>query len=463
MRDSRFARLRAADVINLAAEVPGVPMHMTAVATLDGDTLVDADGHLRMGAIRRTIEHGLAAAPRLRQVLHSPGVLAGPPLWIDRDGFDIRLHVREAALPAPGDEQALLDLAARLMVEPFDRSRPLWRMWFVTGLPDGRVGLVVVLHHVVADGLAGIGLVLALLDRPLCPDTDQPRSPDAEHPRIGAHPSWWALARDHAGTTLGGGRRVVTALRPGTLAGVRGVVRTLTTRSTGPRPASLNRPVGPRRHVGVVRLDLADAKRVAHAHGGTVNDLILGLAAGGLRALLGERGEPVDRLVVRASVAVSLRSAGAPTDAGNQTGAFLVDLPVGAHAAAERLRQVSVRTSAAKAAQPSEGATTFFAALSRVGVARWFSVRQHVVNLVESDLIGPSAPMGLLGAPVRELVPIGSLAGNVPVSVLALSYAGRLVVAVQTDTDAVPDADVLLDAVRRDWDALRRSGAPGAA
>ncbi|GAA0223003.1 hypothetical protein GCM10009539_05270 [Cryptosporangium japonicum] len=134
--------MRAADVINLAAEAPGVPMHMTVVAVLDGAPLCDPAGRFRLDAIRRTVSAGVGSVPRLRQVLHEPGPFAGRPLWVDAASFDVSKHVGRIVVPAPAGEDALLELAALVMVRPLDRRRPLWRMVFVTGLAEQRIGLI---------------------------------------------------------------------------------------------------------------------------------------------------------------------------------------------------------------------------------------------------------------------------------------------------------------------------------
>src|SRR6266487_1759682 len=131
---------------------------------LDGGSLVDASGQLRRSAIWKAIEQRLDLAPRLRQVLVRPRFGLGPPAWADHAGFDIRQHVRARAVPAPGDEAALLDLCSELNEQPLNRARPLWEMWLLTGLPDRKVGLLIRLHHVVADGLAAIAMIGALLD-----------------------------------------------------------------------------------------------------------------------------------------------------------------------------------------------------------------------------------------------------------------------------------------------------------
>ena len=184
-----FARLSASDLINLAAELPTAPMHMGAVAILDGAPLCDEDGRLRLAGLRAQLDRRLAVVPRLRQVVHPTGPLGGRPVWTDDPAFRIERHVDAVALPAhDGDpEESVLRLAARLLVTPLDRAYPLWRMWFVTGLPQGRVGLVVAIHHVLADGSATVRMLGALLSEAAAVPPDAPEPP----------PTWPALVRDN--------------------------------------------------------------------------------------------------------------------------------------------------------------------------------------------------------------------------------------------------------------------------
>jgi len=225
---------------------------------------------------------------------------------------------------------------------------------------------------------------------------------------------------------------------------------------------SLNHPVGAHRRLAALTLDLAEVKEAAHRHQGKVNDVVLALAAGGIRDLLAARSEPVDGVRPHASVAVSLRGSDVSLrgsdvslldnsvgDVGNRTGAIAVGLPLDADPH-RRLRRIARESAEAKAHQPVTASNALLVWLARLGLLRWFSRRQHMINIVESNLAGPRETMHLLGAPVTGIVPIGTLAGNISLGFLALSYAGRLTIAVQADADRYPDLPLLLAAMRRD-------------
>ena len=209
------------------------------------------------------------------------------------------------------------------MARPLDRARPLWRMWFLTGLPDRRIGVLVVLHHALADGMAAMRMVRSLLEPPM---TDE--GPLVSVVEVASVPPLWGeLARDNLRSKLAS---TVRLTRPDTWRRITEIVRSFWQTGSLARHAtrsSLNAPVGPRRRLTTVWLELAAAKRVAHVRGCGVNDVVLTLVAGGVRALLDGRGEPVARLRPRVGIAVALFSPGRRREAGNDIGSLLVPLP----------------------------------------------------------------------------------------------------------------------------------------
>jgi diacylglycerol O-acyltransferase len=200
-------------------------------------------------------------------------------------------------------------------------------------------------------------------------------------------------------------------------------------------------------------MDLAAAKAVAHTQGGKVNDVVLTLAAGGIRGLLQGRSERVDGVRMHVSVAVSLRPAKAKDDIGNRSGGIALRVPLGADPH-KRLRAIARESTEAKADQQPTVGNSLLVWLARIGVLRYFSRHQRTINFVESNVAGPPARISLLGAPVQDIVPIGTLVGNFTIGFLALSYAGRLTVAVQADADRYPDLPVLIAAMERDCSRL---------
>lgn len=156
------------------------PQDIGALVILDGRDLFDADGRLRIEDARAAVAARLHLLPRFRQLLYIPPRSQGGPLWVDAPTFDLAQHVQVLPVPAPGGEAELLRVAERLVLSRLDRSWPLWRMWFLTGLPEGRVGWFVKVHHSAADGIAGVATFATFLDT----------SPDV----VSASPRPWAPA-----------------------------------------------------------------------------------------------------------------------------------------------------------------------------------------------------------------------------------------------------------------------------
>ena len=443
-----WQRLTVTDLINLYVETSAAPTRVGAVAVLNGRALLDSAGRLRLGAVRDMIDRRLDRVPRLRQVIHRAGPLSGRPVWVDDATFRVDRHVHELDLPA-GD--TLLDLATRLLARPLDRRHPLWRVWFVTDLPGDQVALVFGMHHVVADGIAAIGLISALMD-----SGDQagpePRRPWTARPG----PTRGALVRDSLRATLASVRRLryLPAALPGQ---VRMMLRT-----RGAPRTSLNQLVGARRRLAEVTVDLEAAREVAHRHQAKINDVVLALAAGGIRALLRSRSEPTDGVRLHVNVAVSLRPTTARADVGNRSGGIAVRVPLDPDPH-RRLREIARDSAQAKRHQLPTAANSLLVWLARVGLLRYVSRHQRMVNVVESNVAGPAGTITLLGAPVIDIIPIGTLVGNLSLGFLALSYAGRLTIAVQADADQYPDLPVLIDAMHRDYAALRAAGPRGTA
>lgn len=143
------------------------PQEIGALSILDASSLLDPGGRFRIEAVREVIASRLHVVPRFRQLLYVPRRGLGGPLWVDAPAFDLGDHVRVVPLPAPGDEAALLLATEQLRRRRLDRSRPLWEMSFLPGLPENRVGMFVKMHHAIADGIAGVATLGALLDAAL--------------------------------------------------------------------------------------------------------------------------------------------------------------------------------------------------------------------------------------------------------------------------------------------------------
>lgn len=347
-----LGRLTPLDVSNLRIERHGLPMNVAALAILEPKALLDASGELALGAIRLGIEQRLSLAPRLRQRLYWPGVGFGAPVWVDDARFDIERHVRTRTVPAPPSEEALLATCVELNDRAFDQAHPPWEIWFLTEALDGQVSMLIRFHHVLADGPSALVLLGALFDSAL--EASAPQGPGwAARPLPTRSELLMYELRTRIAAVRAGLDRIAHP-RPALIRG-RTLLRQgveLAREGRAPR-TSFNRPVGKQHRAMLVRADLERAKEVAHAHRATVNDVVLSVMAGGARALLAGRGELRRELVLKVSVAASVRTPTSASQAGNLVGVLIVPLPLGEEDPIRRLEQIASATAEPNASLPT--------------------------------------------------------------------------------------------------------------
>lgn len=319
--------------------------------------------------------------------------------------------------------------------------RPLWRLTAITGSEDTPVALVVVFHHVLADGIGGLAVLARLVDGaataaatgfPRPAPTRRALAADAVHTRLEV------LSR--LGEVVPTLRRAATELKPS---------------AAGRAPVTtLNGPTGGRRQLAVTRADLAGLRHTARAHGATINDVVLTAITGGVAALLDRRGQPVDDLVV--SVPVSARSSAIASDLGNRVGVMPVRLPITGNRI-RRLEKIAIITRAHKGTQRGASAAVLapiVRLLASMRLWHWFVDHQQLVNVFETNLRGPDQELRFGGVRITEVIPITTIAGNVALSFAAISYAGTMVVTIMADPDRLPDLNELTAALQHELDQL---------
>src|SRR3954467_886246 len=315
-------------------------MHVGAVVIFEGPPVPHDD-------FVKGLESRLHLVPRYRQKLAFPRFEMGRPIWIDDPNFNVEYHVRHTALPAPGSEEQLRQLAGRIFSQRLDRSKPLWEIWLVQGLPGGRGALVSKPPHALVEGVSGVDIStvrFALSPTPADSGdpgdgwTPEPEPSQAELVTEGikgllrtpVELAGRALgAVQHPGHTLDQAREAVEGVAEVAWAGV------------NPAPdVPLNTPIGPHRRVWWVRSRLEDFKEIKDALGGTVNDVVLTIVSGALGRWLRSRGVRTEGLELRALVPVSIRSEDEKGALGNRIAAMRGPLPVYARDPVERLRIV---------------------------------------------------------------------------------------------------------------------------
>ena len=467
-------RLSLLDASFLYLEEPTTAMHVGSMAVF----APPAEGfdYDRLVAL---VSARIAYVPRYRQrVRVVPGRLANP-VWVDDEDFDVTYHVRRSALPRPGSQEQLLELVARVQSRPLDRSRPLWEVYLVEGLADGRFAIVTKSHQALVDGVNAVDISQVILD-------DSPDTPDVPTDtwKPSKEPSDLELVAGALADVVRSPGDVVDSVRGGlvdvraTAGRVLGQLGHLasTAARTAARPAPtspLNADIGEQRRYAVAATSLEDhrAVRARHSRRGselTVNDVVLATVAGALRTWLLTRGEPVGpATTVRALVPVSVRDPddmmltsddltarrGGPGSAhrtGNQVAAFVVDLPVGEPNPAVRLHQIaySMRSHAeagrAVGAQALVGIAGFAPpTLHSLGARVASAVSRRLFNIVVTNVPGPQHPLYAGGARMLESYPVMPLAKGQAVSIGLTSYDGGVYYGVNADRDAMPDVDVL--------------------
>ncbi|GAA3813791.1 wax ester/triacylglycerol synthase domain-containing protein [Cellulomonas soli] len=405
-------RVGAGDLVEWLTDVGPAPKQVGALLVLGGSDIDVMD-------VERVLVERFGKLRRFGQRLEQSG--RGRPRWVDAGAQSVAGQVSRLTCPAPGDQEALLAVATAALTRPLDRSGPLWRAEVVDGLAGGGVAVVLVLHHVLADGLGGLAVLSRLVD-----DSSEPVP---------------------AGGVVGapGAPRGSGAPRPVVLPADASAVRVR--RRVGAPRTSLNVPTGPRRVTVVVEADLATTKAAGRTRGATVNDVLLVVVAGAAGRLLRARGEDVDALVV--SVAVATRAPDAAHGLGNHVGVMPVRVPLHG-SAGDRLAAVTRQTRRHKG-HARRTSTALVRPLFRLAVATGTYQRvienQRLVNIFLTNMIGPTSPITFAGASVERLVPIVVGAGNVPTAFAALSYAGTLTVSVDVDPDAVPEVEALTAAL----------------
>ena len=433
-------RVSPDDLMMLACDVGPVPLQVGAVLVLDGGPGFD------IAAAQAVLAERIAAIPRLRQRIARVPIGCGRPVWVDDPAFDIAAHLHSVPCPAPGDEAALLELAATVATRPLPWSAPPWSATFVGGLTGSRTAMIVVFHHVLADGIGGLAVLASLVDGA---PSHQP------WPAARRAPSLSELALD----AIRSRRRAIArafaspAVVPGRL---RPAIAELNVAAAVPaRRTTLTGPAGRNRRITVTRTDLRRVKDVAHANGATVNDVVLTAVTRSLHAFLARRGERLDDVVV--SVIVSGRAATAPDQLGNRVGTMPVRLPACGDWG-DQLAEVAAITKAHKTDHRGASAALLapaFRTLAALGVVRWFLNRQWFVQVFVTNLRGPAERLSFAGAAVTDIYPITLIAGNVTLSFGVMSYAGTLMVVIMADPDRHRDLDALTDLLQRELDGLR--------
>ncbi len=446
-------RLSLLDAEFLNVEDGIMHMHIAGVSVFEGPSPAVDD-------LRRLLEAKLHLLPRYRQRVRFVPLELGRPVWVDDPHFRVEDHVRQTALPSPGDA-GLCRLMGRMMSQPLDRGRPLWELWMVDNLPGGRWAAITKIHHCMVDGISGVELLSVLLDaqRDVPLPAPQPWRPAPEPAAAGLVLDAWAgLAGDLARRA----RRAPAVWRDprgglrGALGAGTGLIEFARHLGTTP-PLSIEGAIGPGRSWAHASAPISDISAIRRAFGGTLNDVVLAAVTGGYRELLRSRRDAPDQAVVRSLVPVSTRAADARGMLGNQVSAFLLELPVHLADPLERLGAVRDRMAGLKSSHMAESGElldTFgdlappmvVGTVTRLGTRLMHRLPQRSVNTVTTNVPGPHQPLYCLGREMLEYYPFVPLSHGVRVGTAMLSYNGQVAFGVTGDEETVPEVSILAEA-----------------
>ncbi len=451
---SELSRLSSTDASFLVQEREGSHMHIGGITIFEGPTP-------DLEQFKRHIESRLHLVPRYRQRLVWPRFQAGRPFWADDPDFNLNYHLRDTALPMPGNDDQLERLCARIFSQRLDRHKPLWEMWLVDGLSDGRFAMILKSHHSMIDGIAGVDVGTVLLG--VSPDEtiDEPRPwrprplpTQAELLEIGA--------REIAGAPIKAAQTLVDlakgkeSARESASEFLGGVTKAIgETLDAAPR-SPLNTRIGQHRRYKFVRNSLDEFKEIKTLLDTTLNDVVLAITSDALGRWLRSRHYPTDGLKLRALVPVSTRPKArrgeTAASAGNDLLAMRGYLPVEEMDALKRLNTIKRSMDGLKKNNQAVAADALtavqnFAPPNVLAQASRINFSTRLFNLLVTNVPGPQIPLYLMGRQMLDAFPIPFLAENHGLAVAVMSYNGRINFGILADYDAVPDVQVIADSL----------------
>lgn len=456
-------QLSGSDAIFLAMETSTTHAHVGGVVVLTPSSERFGFDHFV-----ETIESRIHQVPRFTKKLREVPLGLERPYFVDTD-FEISNHVRRIAVPSPGGLRELADLVGTLYPVKLDRRLPLWEMWWIEGLENGRVAMFSKTHHALIDGMSGVGLAELLCD--LEPDPEQPvakpvgrkkrRAPEPTDAELYFRGLWHSF-----GTPLRVARYVTQAVKRG--AAVIPYAREGKLATTGPK-LSFNADIGARRAVGWSTVSLSDLRAIKKHFDVKVNDVVLELCGSAVRRYLAANDElPEESLVV--SVPVSTRTEG-DKQFGNQVGSMMVSWATDLEDPVERLRQIHENTKQAKEMSEAMRAREIQAMGDTVSpavlnlayrmIAATAAIIPAAANAVVSNVPGAPIPLYMAGGRMEATYPVSIILPGMGLNVTVVSYVDRVDFGFTVDPDLVPDPFFLSDGIPLALEALKSAAGIG--
>ena len=481
-------QLSALDTLFLALESPTTYGHVSGLAIVDPSTA--PGGTLTLDDLKAVLTERLHLLPVMRWKLAEVPLGLDRPYWVEDDHFDLDFHVRELALPAPGDDRQLAEQTARIVSRPLDRSRPLWELYLVHGLPEGRMAMLTKIHHAMVDGMSGAEIMGILYD--LAPEGREVPPDDGTGVALAARPGTLGMLRRGV---LGPVRQPIKALGtlprllpavdvvpsvfglPGAERISRSVSRARNTILRNGEGEVVERPamraprvpfsgrVSAHRRFAFGSVSLSDVKRVKDHYGVKVNDVVVALSAAAVRQWLIEHDALPDRPLL-AQIPVSVRTDEQRGTFGNRISVMIVPIPTDQDDPEARLRTAHEHLIAAKdrhkalPAQALQDITQFippaiYARSTRAAMALSASgTMRPMYNLVISNVPGPPIPIYMAGAKLLANYPVSVATDGAGLNITVLSYLDSVDFGIVACREQMPDVETLMDTVQEELQAL---------
>jgi diacylglycerol O-acyltransferase len=362
-------------------------------------------------------------------------------MWLENCPVDLDYHLRRVQVPAPGGRREFDQVIGEIASTPLDRSKPLWEFHFAEGMADDRFALIGKVHHTLADGVASANLLARLMD--LAGSANDERDDYTTRTPPSKAALLWTAQLDHFQAMA-----AIPGLVSDAAKGMMRLRRRSKEHDDNPEMAKmfsapttfLNHVVSPTRTFATASLALTDVKETARHLGVTFNDIVLAMAAGGLRELLLRYDGRADRPLLASVPIATDKSPDRVT--GNEIGGLSVSLPVHIDDPLERVRLTSLATAEAKEVNELLGPELqgrmmeYLPPTVAPALFRWQSKRaahNRIMNVAVSSVAGPRERGNIGGAPVTEIYSIGVLSPGSAFNTTVWSYADQVDISVLSD------------------------------
>jgi diacylglycerol O-acyltransferase len=437
-------RLSWGDTVFLHLEREGMPLNVACVCVFEGE--------IPFKACVQFVESKLPLIPRYLKRVVPPPLNLGLPSWEYDPTFNILRHMREVTLKH-GTDAELKTLAGKILSTVMDRQHPLWDLTLVHGLKDNRSGLIFRLHHCLADGIAGVGIMNVVMDA----SAVAPRLPRRKL-RLQVSPPRDVLTSITNGcvdTYSEFAKRILAALADvssmaerfaasgGSLATDSSLIPELSASTERLRFNVFYR--GPQKFAWA-QMPLAEIKAIKSSCGTSVNDVVLALVTATIRRYLERHGDPVKGRLFRMMVPVNLRGSDSPGELGNRISLVPVTIPLDIRNPKKLLAAVHRRTEFLKRSHAAE-LVSLAGGLIGMFPTSAQALGGHILsrlpftpfNMVCTNVPGPQYPLYLLGHKILHCYPYVPIGGEMSLNCAILTYNGTAYFGFSGDVHAAPD------------------------